>query len=45
MKKSKPKEKSKLHPTPDIISTGGYVIPGIRKDSAKGTKADYTKCK
>ena len=31
-----------LQPTPDI-KIGDTIIPGIRKDSAEGTKADYTR--
>lgn len=34
-----------LQPTPDIVSTGGAIIPGIKKGSAEGVKADYGKNK
>lgn len=34
---------SDLQPTSDVKSTGGYKVPGIKKDSAKNTMADYTK--
>lgn len=32
-----------LQPTENIVSTGGAIVPGIKKDSAHNTKADYSK--
>lgn len=30
-----------LEPTEDIVSTGGAIIPGVKKGFAKGVQADY----
>jgi len=44
LKGTKDKPKKNLMPTPDI-KIGSTIIPGIKKDSAVGTKADYRKLK
>ena len=45
LKGTKDKLRVNLQPTEDIVSTGGTIIPGIKKGSAKGTQADYTRLK